>query len=126
MAFTLAAIVIDTADPDAESSFWHRLLGGSITRTENHHFLHADGFPALVIQRAAGHVAPAWPRDGVQQMHLDLFTNDVVPADRAALALGARRLQPVNDADLATHRGGIIYASPAGHPFCLRSAPPPA
>jgi NAD(P)-dependent dehydrogenase (short-subunit alcohol dehydrogenase family) len=41
-----------------EGSFWHGLLGGSITRTGNHHFLRVDGFPALVIQRAAGDISP--------------------------------------------------------------------
>jgi hypothetical protein len=116
MALDLAAIIIDAADPDAESTFWHRFLGGSITRTENHHFLRVDGFPALVIQRAPGHVAPAWPQDGTQQMHVDLTTDDLASADRAAVEAGARRLQS------DTGRQSRIYASPAGHPFCLRAA----
>ncbi|MEU4680330.1 VOC family protein [Micromonospora sp. NPDC023737] len=122
MTLSLAAIIIDAADLDAESTFWHRLLGGSITRTENHHFLRADGFPAIVIQRAPGHVPPAWPQDGTQQMHVDITTDDLTSADRTALESGARRLRPADDADLAPHQRGRIYASPAGHPFCLRLA----
>ncbi|MET7751096.1 VOC family protein [Micromonospora sp. NPDC005367] len=113
---------VDAADLDAESTFWHRLLGGSSTRTESHHFLRADGFPAIVIQRAPGHVPPAWPQDGSQQMHVDITTDDLTSADSAAIRSGARRLRPVDDADLATHQGGRVYASPAGHPFCLRPA----
>ncbi|MFF5056471.1 VOC family protein [Micromonospora sp. NPDC000663] len=122
MTFSLAAIVIDAADVDTESAFWHRLLGGSITKTGNHHFLAVDGFPAVVIQRAPGHVPPDWPQDGAQQLHVDLATDDIVSADRSALEAGGRRLRPTDDADLATHRGGRVYASPAGHPFCLRPA----
>ncbi|MFG1894327.1 VOC family protein [Micromonospora zamorensis] len=122
MTINLAAIIIDAADVDSESTFWHRLLGGSITKTENHHFLAVDGFPAVVIQRAPGHVPPAWPQDGTQQLHVDLATDDLASADRAALEAGARRLRPTDDADLATHQGIRVYASPAGHPFCLRPA----
>ncbi|MEU1682442.1 VOC family protein [Micromonospora zamorensis] len=76
------------------------MLGGSITKTENHHFLAVDGFPAVV----------------------DLATDDLASADRAAFEAGARRLRPTDDADLATHQGSRVYASPAGHPFCLRPA----
>ncbi|MEU4399414.1 VOC family protein [Micromonospora orduensis] len=122
MTINLAAIIIDAADMDTESSFWHLLLGGSITKTENHHFLRVDGFPPVVIQRAPGHVPPAWPRDGAQQLHVDLTTDDLASADRAALDAGARRLRPTDDTDLANHQGSRVYASPAGHPFCLRPA----
>ena len=110
MTFTLAAIIIDAADPEMEGAFWQRLLGGSITRTGNHHFVVADGVPPFVIQRAPGHIPPAWPHDGTQQMHVDLTTDDLASAERAALDAGARRL------------ADRVYASPAGHPFCLRSA----
>ncbi|MGW5361932.1 VOC family protein [Actinopolymorpha pittospori] len=122
MTVNLAAIIIDAADLNAESAFWHRLLGGSITKTENHHFLRVDRFPAFVIQRAPGHIPPAWPQDGAQQMHVDLTADDLASADSAALEAGARRLRPADDADLAKHQGARVYASPAGHPFCLRSA----
>ncbi|WP_229399294.1 VOC family protein [Micromonospora okii] len=121
MAVNLAAIIIDAADLDAESGFWHALLGGSLMKAEHHHFLRADGLPAVVIQRAPDHVPPAWPSSGTQQMHVDLTTDDLDASDRTATTAGARRLQPVDDADLAAHQTNRIYASPAGHPFCLRA-----
>ncbi|MGX5185389.1 VOC family protein [Streptomyces avermitilis] len=55
-------------------------------------------------------------------MHLDLTTDDLAAADRLALDAGARRLQPTDDVDPASQKGGRVYASPAGHPFCLRPA----
>ncbi|MCC4316079.1 VOC family protein [Streptomyces samsunensis] len=122
MNIDLGAVIIDAAEPDPESAFWHRLLGGSIAKTETHHFLRIDGFPVLVIQRAEGHVPPKWPDGDSQQMHIDLTTDDLAAADRRALDAGARRLNPTDDVDPAAQSGGRVYASPAGHPFCLRSA----
>jgi hypothetical protein len=122
MDITLAAVIIDAADPDPESAFWHRLLGGSIAKTATHHFLQVDGHPVFVIQRASGHIPPEWPAGTPQQIHVDLTTDDLAAADRLALEAGARRLQPTDDVDPASPEGGRIYASPAGHPFCLRSA----
>ncbi|WP_220126569.1 hypothetical protein [Actinomadura madurae] len=51
-------MVIDAANVEAERAFWHRLLGGSIHRTPTHHFIQAPGLPVVVVQSAAGHVAP--------------------------------------------------------------------
>ena len=122
MSINLGAVIIDAAELEPESAFWHRLLGGSIAKTETHHFLRVDGFPVFVIQRAPGHIPPNWPEGTAQQMHIDLTTDDLAAADRLALEAGARRLRPTDDVDPASQNGGRVYASPAGHPFCLRSA----
>jgi hypothetical protein len=122
MTFSLTSLIVDAADLDGESSFWHRLLGGSITRTATHHFLRIDGFPVIVIQHAPGQVPPQWP-DGVsQQMHVDLATDDAATADERVLDAGGRRLRPADDAVASAQPGSRVYASPAGHPFCVRSA----
>lgn len=122
MSISLSAVIIDAAELEPESAFWHRLLGGAIAKTATHHFLRADGFPMFVIQRAQGHVPPTWPQGNAQQIHVDLTTDDLVTTDRLALEAGARRLLPTDDVDPASEKGGRVYASPAGHPFCLRSA----
>ncbi|MES9606823.1 VOC family protein [Actinomadura sp. NPDC000929] len=121
MIVNLSSVVIDAAEPEPEGAFWHRLLGGSITRTPSHHFVQAPGLPVLVIQSAPGQVAPNWP-DGLQQMHLDFTVDDLAAADRTALEAGATRLRPADDVHPETQNGSRVYASPAGHPFCLRSA----
>ncbi|MEV3920611.1 VOC family protein [Actinomadura coerulea] len=122
MIITLGSVVIDAAEPDPEGAFWHRLLGGSITRTPSHHFVQAPGLPVLVVQSAPGQAAPNWP-DGIsQQMHLDFTVDDLAAADRAATEAGATRLRPTDDVHPESQNGSRVYASPAGHPFCLRSA----
>ncbi|MET8118489.1 VOC family protein [Micromonospora sp. NPDC005189] len=122
MNINLSAIIIDAGELQPESAFWHQLLGGSIVKTATHHFLRIEGFPAVVIQLAPGHVPPTWPEGNAQQMHVDLTTDDLAAADMLALQAGARRLQPTDNVDPAAQKGGRVYASPAGHPFCLRSA----
>ncbi|KAB8188803.1 VOC family protein [Nonomuraea phyllanthi] len=120
MTFSLTSLVVDAADLESESSFWHRLFGGSITRTGTHHFLQIDGLPMIVIQHAPGHVPPQWPGGAAQQVHFDLATDDAATADRRVLDAGGRRLRPAGD--VVAPAGSRVYASPAGHPFCVRSA----
>lgn len=114
----LASVIIDAAELELESEFWHWLLCGSVTRTPTHHFVQADGLPVFVVQLSTGHVPPGWPDGSPQQMHVDLSTDDLAAADRRVLAGGGRRLRPLDDVDAARMRR--VYASPAGHPFCLR------
>ncbi|WP_433190763.1 VOC family protein [Actinoallomurus sp. CA-150999] len=122
MPITLTSVIIDAADIETEGAFWHRLLGGSITRTPTHHFIQAPGLPVVVVQSAPGHLAPNWPDGTSQQMHLDFGVEDLATADRTATDAGATRLRPTEEATPETRTGSRVYASPAGHPFCLRVA----
>jgi hypothetical protein len=122
MSITLSSVIIDAADIEAESAFWRRLLGGSIHRTPTHHFIQAPGLPVIVVQSAPEHVPPSWPGGTSQQMHLDFGVEDLATADRAATDAGATRLRPTDEITSETRTGSRVYASPAGHPFCLRAA----
>ncbi|MEV6701350.1 VOC family protein [Streptomyces sp. NPDC051453] len=122
MNFNLTALIVDSADLDSESAFWHHLLGGSLTETPTHHFLHVDGLPFIVIQDAPEHVPPQWPNGNAQQMHFDLATDDPATADQRVLAAGGRRLRPTGDIPATGGPGSRVYVSPAGHPFCIRPA----
>lgn len=121
MNFSLASLVVDAGELESESSFWHRLLGGSITRAETHHFLQVDGLPVIVVQHAPRHVPPQWPDGPPQQIHFDLSTDDAVAADARVLDAGGRRLRPTDNPVAPAQRGSRVYASPAGHPFCIRA-----
>jgi hypothetical protein len=118
MRVGIAAIILDAANLETESTFWSELLGGTVERSEMHHVIRAPGQPIVAIQHAPGHVQPVWP-DGVpQQIHLDLAVDDIRGSHDLALHLGARSLgQEVPDFDAPS--GFHVYADPAGHPFCL-------
>lgn len=122
MKLNLGAVGLDAPELEPESAFWQQLLGGTVTPTPTHHFVEADGFPVFVIQLVPGLVPPDWPDGNPQQMHVDLTTDDIAVADRTAVAAGARRLRPTDAVDPDAQPGGRVYASPAGHPFCLRPA----
>lgn len=109
-------VVLDAADIDAVSSFWADLLDGTVSTDEDWHTVYVDGQPRLAVQLAPDHVSPDWP-NGTQQIHLDLFVDDIMAAHDEAIAKGAVLLQAADDQTSAD--GFQVYADPAGHPFCL-------
>lgn len=118
MQISRQIVVFDAADLDAESSFWAALLGGTAEPEDDWHTVYVEGQPRLGFQLAPDHRPPDWPADGTpQQVHLDLYVDDVRAAHAEATALGARLLQPADDLD--SPAGFQVYADPAGHPFCL-------
>ena len=110
-------IVFDTADLAAESEFWAGVLGGTVEAEDDWHTVLVDGESRLGFQLAPNHVAPQWPDGEQQQIHLDLYVDDVQAAHEEVVALGARRLQASSPA--RSPEGFWVYADPAGHPFCL-------
>jgi hypothetical protein len=70
------------------------------------------------LQLATNHVPPEWPHGKQQQqMHLDVWVDDMTAAHEHVISLGARLLQPVSDP--TSNEQYQVYADPAGHPFCL-------
>lgn len=109
---------LDAADVEAESTFWAGLLGGKVDVDEDWHSVIVDGEWRLGIQLALNYVAPQWP-DGPQQqqIHLDVWVDDLGEAHQRAMELGARLLQESKDPTAVEQFQ--VYADPAGHPFCL-------
>jgi catechol 2,3-dioxygenase-like lactoylglutathione lyase family enzyme len=110
-------IVFDAADLAEESAFWAGLLGGTVDADDDWHSVLVDGEWRLGVQLAPNHVPPDWPDGTPQQMHLDLWIDDLEAAHEEAVSLGARLLRPADDPEAA--EGFQVYADPAGHPFCL-------
>ena len=117
MRITRQVVVFDAADIAAESTFWAGLLGGTVEADDDWHMVCVDGEPRLGFQLAPNHIQPDWPDGTPQQIHLDLYVEDLAAAHEEALSLGARLLQPADGLDAAD--GFQVYADPAGHPFCL-------
>jgi predicted enzyme related to lactoylglutathione lyase len=117
MKITRTTVVLDAADLSAVSSFWARLLGGTVEADDDWHAILVDGESRLGIQLAPDHVAPDWPNGAPQQIHLDLHIEDLAAAHEETMALGAKLLQAAEDPKADS--GFQVYADPAGHPFCL-------
>lgn len=116
MKITRQITVFDAPDLETESAFWAGLLGGTLEKEDDWHSLYVDGQPRLGFQLAPDHIAPDWPDGQPQQIHLDLYVDDIRSAHDEALALGARLLK---QGDHESAEGFTVYADPAGHPFCL-------
>ncbi len=110
-------VVFDTGDLATESAFWAGLLDGTVEAEDDWHTLSVDGKQALAFQYVANHVKPDWPDGQPQQLHLDLYVDDIRAADEKALALGATLLQ--GDSVGEPTESFRVYADPSGHPFCL-------
>ena len=115
MKITLQLVVFDAADIAAESAFWAGVLGGEVDARDDWHTVTVDGQPRIAVQLAPDHVPPDWPDGNPQQVHLDLWVDDLAPAHKHVMSLGARLLREAKDTDSTFQ----VYADPAGHPFCL-------
>ncbi len=109
--------VFDTADLTAESTFWAGVLGGTVEPDDDWHMVSVDGEPRLGFQLAPDHVRPDWPDGEPQQLHLDLYVEDLAEAHAQVMALGATLLRAAEHPD--ADEGFQVYADPSGHPFCL-------
>lgn len=110
-------IVFDAADIATESAFWAGVLGGTVDPDDDWHVVRVDGNPRIAVQLAPNHTPPEWPDGTPQQIHLDLWVDDINIAHEEVMDLGARLLKPA--ADTTEHDNFQVYADPAGHPFCL-------
>lgn len=116
MKITKKIIVLDAADLGAVSRCWATLLAGEVKEDDDWHMVHVDGESYLGVQHAPNHQSPNWP-EGHQQVHLDLWIDDLADARATAPEAGATLLQPASRD--AASEGFEVWADPAGHPFCL-------
>jgi predicted enzyme related to lactoylglutathione lyase len=117
MKISRAVTVFDAADIGAESAFWAGLLGGRVEAEDDWHNIIVDDEWRMAVQLAPNHVVPEWPGGVQQQIHLDLWVEDLEAAHQEVESLGGRLLQKAEDP--AAGEGFQVYADPAGHPFCL-------
>ena len=120
-------MVIDCPDPHALAAFYSALVGLPITYTSDDWVVIAvnDATSGYAFQRAPDHRPPRWPDpDAPQQFHLDIMVEDVRAAEPAVIELGARKL--AGDVEVVGDGGRVrlVFADPAGHPFCLIRRPP--
>jgi predicted enzyme related to lactoylglutathione lyase len=115
---SLRSVVFDCPDPPTLATFYADLLNGELDISDPEWCEVHSGDLAfkLAFQRATPYSPPEWPDGMPQQLHLDLTVADLHAAGLRAVELGAAVL-----ADPVEEPGSIyvVYADPAGHPFCL-------
>ena len=116
MRFHRRIMVLDAADTTTVGSFWAEVLETQVHGDHEWLSLTTEDGWEMAIQYAPDHQPPQWPDGAAQQIHLDLYVDDMDAAHQHVMAAGARWLQE----ERAYGDGGFaVYADPAGHPFCL-------
>ncbi|MEM7275663.1 MAG: VOC family protein [Actinomycetota bacterium] len=134
----LMAVVLDAVDARGLAEFYRQLLGyryrpgdepppgGKPDRQGEDWLVLADreGRPRLAVQPVAELTPADWPAGPTpQQLHLDLAVPDVESLTHwrdAAVGLGATVL---DDRTTDPIESLIVFADPAGHPFCILVSP---
>jgi hypothetical protein len=118
----LTQLILECDDAERLARFWQEVLdlpepeGDSDWLT-----LRWEPVGRFSFHRVSGYRPPSWPgQRGEQHVHFDLLVDDLCDASLAVERAGARPMTDVLDPGPKAWR---IYADPAGHPFCLVSAP---
>ena len=69
--------VFDAADIETESAFWAGLLDGTVVKEADWHSIRTADGRRLAVQLAPNHTPPDWPDGSPQQMHVDLWVEDL-------------------------------------------------
>jgi len=113
-AIRLSSVTLNAPDAIALARFYALITGG--TARGDAGWATVTGPNADIgFQQIEGFRPPVWPTGTIpMQMHLDFFVDDLAATETRVLAAGATRFdfQPNSDHCL-------VYADPAGHPFCL-------
>jgi len=113
----LGVVVLDTPDPAGSADFYSKLLDVEVSDAEDDwvSLKGAENGLRLAFQLAPNLIPPTWPDGEIpQQLHLDLYVEDLNAADKHAVSIGAR---PVEGPDPGPEFR--TYLDPSGHPFCL-------
>lgn len=117
----MSVLVLDCAEPHTLAQFYARFLGAEVRAGEEPDVVEVVGDSGvhLSLRRDHGYAPPSWPRpEDSQQAHLRVLVGaeDLDEAEREAVSLGARPLEPdCEDGPLDARR----FSDPAGHSFTL-------
>jgi catechol 2,3-dioxygenase-like lactoylglutathione lyase family enzyme len=113
----LSGLALECRDPARLATFYSRLTGWPVVHADPDWYSVGEGERAgfhLSFQRAPEHQPPTWPDPASSmQAHLHFRVEDLDAAERAVLDLGATKF------DYQPAAGSMVFADPAGHPFCL-------
>lgn len=111
----LSTVTLDCPDARELAEFYAAITSGTVGFSDAA-YATVDGPRGRIdFQTVAGYTPPVWPDPASSiQMHLDFFVDDLMAAGHRVVAAGATRFDFQPNADHC-----IVYADPAGHPFCL-------
>ncbi len=114
-SITLSSAALDCPDAPRLAAFYAGITGGLVI-FEDEAWATVDGPGGRIdFQTVPGYAPPVWPDPSSSiQMHLDFYVEDLVATEARVLAAGASKFEFQPNADHC-----LVFADPAGHPFCL-------
>ncbi|MBA2337521.1 MAG: VOC family protein [Acidimicrobiia bacterium] len=111
----LSSVTVNAPDAARLAAFYADITGGQVT------FANADWAVVkgpggrIDFQTVTDHRPPTWPEaTSPVHIHLDFYVDDLGAAEARVLAAGAVRFTTQPNAEHC-----LVFADPAGHPFCL-------
>ncbi len=114
-AIKLGSVTVNCPDAGALAGFYAQITGGEVTFSNAEWATVVSPGGRIDLQTVEDYEAPQWPgRLGRGLLHLDFLVDDLVATEQRVLEAGAVKMdfQPNSDHCL-------VFADPAGHPFCL-------
>ena len=113
-AIRLSGVTVNAPDALALATFYAEITG--VVATGNSRWAAVTGgHVSIEFQQVPNFRPVEWPSGDVpMQMHLDFFVDDLEATEARVLAAGATRFEVQPNSDHC-----LVYADPAGHPFCL-------
>ncbi|MFN8167453.1 MAG: VOC family protein [Candidatus Nanopelagicales bacterium] len=117
--------VLDCADVRPSAELYGALLGWEVEVDDDGSWANVrspeDRMRKIAFQRVEGYRPPQWPgQEHPQQLHVDVWVDDIDAAEAQTLALGAVKHEHQPDGAASTNFR--VFLDPAGHPFCLCQA----
>jgi len=110
----LSGTTVNAPDAIGLAQFYAAITGG-VAKGDQHWALVEGPNGDIGFQQVDDYRPVTWPGGEVEmQMHLEFFVDDLETTGARVLAAGATRLEHQPNADHC-----LVYADPAGHPFCL-------
>jgi hypothetical protein len=104
---------VNAPDALALAQFYAEITGG-VARGTSHWAAVSSGDAFIAFQQVEHFQPPTWPGGSTpMHLHLDFHVDDLEATGARASAAGATRLE------FQPNDHCLVYADPAGHPFCL-------
>jgi catechol 2,3-dioxygenase-like lactoylglutathione lyase family enzyme len=111
----LSSVTVNCPDAAGLAAFYADITGGRIAFSNPDWAVVNSPGGRIDFQTVPGHSPPTWPGNtSPNRLHLDFLVDDLAAAEARVLAAGATRYQFQPNSGHC-----LVFADPAGHPFCL-------
>jgi catechol-2,3-dioxygenase len=111
----LSSVTLNCDDAQVLADFYARITHGEVTFCRGGWATVATPGGRIDMQAVEGYEPPQWPGPaGTSLLHLDFLVEDLADAEQDVIQAGAVRFDFQPNAEHC-----LVFADPAGHPFCL-------